>query len=260
MRGRGHLGRGGPIRVTSRLRPYEGVSVSTFQTLYDAHLTLGGHDITWREIVGNLFGLTSAFGGLRRRIWAWPVGIAGNVLLFTVFIGTALGATSGTHPLYGQAGRQVLFIAVSVWGWWRWQQNREHTSRAVVPRWASAGERLRLLGGGLVALFGCWALFDFIGAGWPAPWWYYLADSWIFVGSALATYAMARGYVDFWLCWIAVDAVGVPELLHFHFYPSAALYGVYGAFVIYGFVAWLRISRIEVATPGAVPRPDEVPA
>ena len=90
----------------------KGSALSTFQQLYEAHLTLGGHDITWREIAGNVFGLASAFGGLRRRIWAWPVGMAGNVLLFTVFIGTALGSTSGTHPLYGQAGRQVLFIAV----------------------------------------------------------------------------------------------------------------------------------------------------
>ena len=43
----------------------------------------------------------------------------------------------------------------------------------------------------------------------------------------LATYAMARGWVDFWLCWIAVDIVGVPELLHFHYYPSAIMYAIY---------------------------------
>ena len=236
------------------------VSVSTFQHLYDLHVTLGGHQITWREIGGNLIGLASAFGGLRRRIWAWPVGIVGNVALFTVFLGTALGSSSGSHPLYGQAGRQVLFLVLSLYGWWRWQQNKAVAAKAVVPRWATRSERLRLLGGGALGLLACWALFDAIGAGWPAPWWYYLADSWIFVGSALATYAMARGYVDFWLCWIAVDTVGVPELLHFHYYPSAVLYGVYGALVIYGFVAWLRLARVEVARIGSVPRPDEVPA
>ena len=237
--------------------------MSTFQTLYDAHLTFGGHEITWREILGNVIGLASAFGGLRRRVWAWPVGIVGNVLLFTVFLGTALGSSTGSHPLYGQAARQVFFFAVSIYGWWRWQQNKHGAqgAPAVVPRWATGRERALLLGGGVVALLACWAIFRAIGAGWPAPWWYYLADSWIFVGSALATYAMARGYVDFWLCWIAVDAVGVPELLHFHFYPSAVLYGIYGAFVIWGFVAWLRISRVEVARVGSVsPRPDEVPA
>jgi nicotinamide mononucleotide transporter len=76
----------------------------------------------------------------------------------------------------------------------------------------------------------------------------------------VATYAMARGWVDFWLCWLAVDIVGVPELLYFKFYPSAVLYGVYGAFVIWGFVAWLRIARAESANLAVPARPDEVPA
>lgn len=239
--------------------------MSTFQQVYDAHLTFSGHEITWREIGGNVFGLTSAYGGLRRRIWAWPVGMVGNVLLFTVFIGTALGSSAAVgQPLYGQAGRQVLFITVSGYGWWRWRHNARTggvDAVTVVPRWATGRERAALLTVAAVALLACWGLFHLIGAGFPAPWWYYLADSWIFVGSALATWAMARGFVEFWLCWIAVDTVGVPELLHFHYYPSAILYGVYGAFVIYGFVAWLRLARVEVAALGALaPRPDEVPA
>jgi nicotinamide mononucleotide transporter len=71
------------------------------------------------------------------------------------------------------------------------------------------------------------------------------ADAWIFTGSLLATYAMARGWVDFWLIWIAVDLVGVPLLLRAQLYPSAVLYVVYGVFVVWGFVVWLRVSRAE---------------
>jgi nicotinamide mononucleotide transporter len=43
--------------------------------------------------------------------------------------------------------------------------------------------------------------------------WGPLADAWILTGSILATYGMARGWVEFWLIWIAVDLVGVPLLL-----------------------------------------------
>ena len=57
-------------------------------------------------------------------------------------------------------------------------------------------------------------MFSVIGAGWPAPRWYYWCDAWIFVGSMLATYAMARAWTDFWLMWIGVDVVGVPLLWH----------------------------------------------
>ena len=237
--------------------------MSVFTELYDAHLTIAGHDITWREILGNAFGLASAIGGMRRRIWAWPVGIVGNVLLFTVFVFTAAGADHGGGPLYGQAGRQIFFVVVSVYGWARWRANQRAgaDAPAVVPRWATARERALYLPGAIAGVVVCALLFKTIGAGFPAPWWYYWADSWIFVGSMLATYAMGRGWVDFWLCWIAVDLIGVPELIHFQFYPSAVLYGVYAVFVIWGFVAWLRLSRTEtVARLTAPPRPDEVPA
>ena len=237
--------------------------MSLFTDLYEAQLTIGGHDITWREIIGNLFGLASAVGGMRRRVWAWPVGIIGNVLLFTVFLFTATQGEHGGSPLYGQAGRQVFFIIVSVYGWWRWSRNRAagDGAPAVSPRWATVRERAGFLGVWVAGVAVCYVVFRAVGAGFPAEWWFYLADAWIFVGSIVATYAMARGWVDFWLCWIAVDLVGVPLLLHSNFYPSAVLYGIYGIFVIWGFVTWLRVARTEVAPVGAAPpRPDEVPA
>ena len=61
----------------------------------------------------------------------------------------------------------------------------------------------------------------------------------------IATYAMARGWNDFWLAWIAVDLVGVPLLIHSHFYPTAFLFAIYGGLVIYGFFVWLKASRTE---------------
>jgi nicotinamide mononucleotide transporter len=77
--------------------------------------------------------------------------------------------------------------------------------------------------------------------------WGPLADAWILTGSILATYGMARGWVEFWLIWIAVDLVGVPLLLLAGYYPSAIMYIVYGGFCVVGFVAWLRIERRERA-------------
>ncbi|XVU23515.1 nicotinamide mononucleotide transporter family protein [Actinoplanes sp. CA-054009] len=215
-------------------------------TLYTAKWQVTADQaIYYREILGNAFGLGSALFGLRRNAWAWPVGIVGNVLLFTVFTGQAIGNDQGT-PLYGQAARQVFFLIASVYGWWRWHSNRVRThGTAVTPQWATPRQRILYGGGALIAVFACFFVFRAVGAGFPVPWWYYLADSWIFVGSMLATYAMARGWVEFWLCWIAVDLVGVPELLHFRYYPSAVLYAVYAAFVIWGFVVWLRLTRTE---------------
>jgi nicotinamide mononucleotide transporter len=220
--------------------------------LANAQLTLGTQHILWREIVGNLFGLASAVGGMRRRVWAWPVGIIGNVLLFTVFLGAAFNTPQGAN-LLGQAGRQVMFVIVSAYGWWRWRTARGSGEPAVSPRWATWGERAVLAVVGVAAVAVLTWLFGKLGS-FPPVW----ADAWIFTGSMLATYAMARGWVDFWLIWIGVDAVGVPLLVRAHLYPSAVLYIVYGAFVIWGFTVWLRASREGAAEASPVPTPEEV--
>jgi nicotinamide mononucleotide transporter len=221
--------------------------MSILQRLFAAQLSIFGQPILWREIVGDAFGFGSALGGMRRRVWAWPVGIIGNVLLFTVFFGVAF-ATPQHQTLLGQAGRQVFFIIASVYGWWRWNRLRRQRGASVpviTPRWATVRERFQYLafwvGGVLVAQW----LFAWIGAGWPAPRWYYWCDAWIFIGSMVATYAMARGWNDFWLAWIAVDLVGVPLLVYTHFYPTAVLFVIYSGLVIYGFTVWLRASRTE---------------
>lgn len=212
--------------------------------LLDARLHVLGSEILWREIVGNVFGFASAVGGMRRQVWAWPVGIIGNVLLFTVFLGGVF-ATPQAKDLYGQAGRQVFFLAVSVYGWWRWHRNAE-TGPAVRPRWATGAERLRLAALAAVGIAVCYVVLDALDSWGP------LADAWILVGSLLATYSMARGYVEFWLVWIAVDLVGVPLLLRAGFYPSALLYGAYGVFCVVGFLAWRRAQRAEAVAPDRI--------
>jgi nicotinamide mononucleotide transporter len=222
--------------------------MNILERLFDAQLSIFGQAILWREIVGNVFGFASAVGGLRRRIWAWPVGIVGNALLFTVFFGVAFVTPQG-QTLYGQAGRQVFFIITSVYGWWRWSRIRKRSSAhgpVIIPRWATRTERLQYLGvwvGGVAVMQ--W-VFSQIGAGFPAPRWFFWCDAWIFIGSMVATYAMARGWNDFWLAWIAVDLVGVPLLIHSHFYPSAVLFAIYGGLVVYGFFVWLKASRTEL--------------
>ena len=120
-----------------------------------------GPGILWREVIGNLFGLASAVLGMRRRVSAWPVGIIGNILLFTVFVGGAIGgafATPQKLDMWGQAGRQVFFLIVSVYGWVKWyqlpQDLRRHRERRGEARLGRCNGRLQLLIGARRALDG----------------------------------------------------------------------------------------------------------
>lgn len=207
------------------------------QWLFEARIPVGGGSLLFREVMGNVFGLLSAFGGMRRRIWAWPVGIIGNLLLLTVFLGSLFGG-AGAANLLGQAGRQLMFIIVSVYGWRQWQLSRRSGGQAVTPRWAGTRTRLGMV---VVMIAGTLALTPvFRALGSYEPVW---ADAWTFVGSLLATYGMAKGWVEFWLVWVAVDLVGVPLLFSAGYYASAFMYVFYGVFTLIGFFVWARAQR-----------------
>ncbi|MCW2792661.1 MAG: Nicotinamide mononucleotide transporter [Nocardioides sp.] len=203
-------------------------------------IPVGDTGLSVREVVGNVFGLASALLGMRRLVWAWPVGVLGNVLLFTVF---ASGEISGitTEPLWGQAGRQVFFVAVSAYGWWRWSRATRlggaADGGAITPRWATGPERLALVGLAVVGYAAAYALLLRIGS------WNPTTEAWILAGSMLATYGMARGWVEFWLVWVLVDVVGVTTLVRAGYYPTAGMNVFYGGFCVVGLITWWRAER-----------------
>ncbi|HIW46844.1 MAG TPA: nicotinamide riboside transporter PnuC [Candidatus Yaniella excrementigallinarum] len=210
--------------------------------LFNWTIPIGGGGLLMREVFGNVFGLASALGGIRRKIWAWPVGIIGNLTLLSVFLGSIFGGAD-TANLLGQAGRQIMFITVSVYGWVQWRKSQQAGSAddsAIVPEWASWPVRIGLvvtLVGGTILLT---PVFRALGSFEPV--W---ADAWTFVGSLLATFGMAKGWVEFWLIWVIVDVVGVPLLFSAGYYATAFMYVFYGGFTLIGFFIWARARAKE---------------
>ena len=119
--------------------------MSIIEWIYAAGVDIAGYRLSLMEVIGIGFGLASAVGGMLRKVWAWPVGIVGNVLLLTVFLGTILNPDHELPHLLGQAGRQIMFIVVAIYGWVRWKQASDDGGR-VTPRWAPNGARIGLAG------------------------------------------------------------------------------------------------------------------
>ena len=219
--------------------------MSLIKWFFESTIHFGSKSIALREIVGGVLGLTSAVLGMKRKVAAWPVGILGDALLFTVFLGAVFAyADQPSANFYGQASRNLLLIIVSVYGWIRWAQHRRANGSeqpAVNPRWTTTKEKQILVPVIIIFVFLSMQIFKALGE--SGTW--LLVDTWIFTGTALATYGMSRGYVEFWLVWVAVDFVGVPFAFKNGYYPTGTLYAIYLPFVVWGFISWLRISRSE---------------
>ncbi|HEX3789016.1 MAG TPA: nicotinamide riboside transporter PnuC [Pseudonocardiaceae bacterium] len=199
---------------------------------------LFGEQVSWAEFLGQVFALAVVFLAQKRTLWTWPVQLGATLLLFVVYTSAHLG---------GLASRQVVIFLISIYGWWAWQRHRDPVY-GVAVRKASGRERLVVLGVMLIAWVGVALAFKALGPAWSwAPW----PDAWIFVGTLVAFVAQGLGLVEFWLVWLLVDAVGVPLQIKSGLYFSAAVYVIFAALVIRGFVDWARTARQAAAAAEA---------
>ncbi|OUC91689.1 nicotinamide riboside transporter PnuC [Streptosporangium minutum] len=198
-----------------------------------------GTKVLWTDLVGNVAALATVLLAIRKSIWTWPVQLTASVLL--------LVASINAH-ITGNALKQVMFGALAVYGWWRWTRGTQD-GRELAVRPATGSERLALVGVMLLGTLAVGVIFFVAKLSWgasvPPPKGYLLvlADSYIFVGSAVATWAQGRALVDFWLIWIAVDLVGVPLAFSSGLVVSGAVYGVFFVLVLVGFFNWLKEYR-----------------
>lgn len=197
-----------------------------------------GEHILWTDLVGNVLSLAVVWLAMRKTLWTWPVQLVGALLLL---------AASLHANVPGNALKQILFCGLALFGWVMWTRGRQGAGGLVV-RQATLKERVVLIGALLVGTAVVAELFvhlDWLQIAW-SPW----ANAYIFVGSAVATFAQSRALVDFWIVWVLVDLVGVPLALKSGLYVSGAVYGIFFVMVMAGFRNWLRESR-SMQTPTA---------
>ncbi|MEU0570271.1 nicotinamide mononucleotide transporter family protein [Nonomuraea sp. NPDC005983] len=205
----------------------------------DAGFEVFGAFVRWTDLIGNIAALSTVLLAMRKSLWTWPVQFTGAVLLFI--------ASISVH-ITGNALKQALFGALAIYGWWAWRRGTQGGARLAV-RPATFRERTgyiaaMLLGTALVGVLFYAADLSW-GAKVPLPEGGFLvaADAYIFVGSAVATWAQGRALVDFWIIWVAVDLVGVPLAFSSGLVVSGAVYGVFFLLVVIGFVKWLKEYR-----------------
>ncbi|HEX8365821.1 MAG TPA: nicotinamide riboside transporter PnuC [Allosphingosinicella sp.] len=165
---------------------------------------------------------------VRRSIWNYAFGIGSvTAALFVLFSG----------KLYSEAGLQVFFIVVNLYGWAKWTSARHEAGRIVVLLMTP---RQRIVWSGGIAAAGLalgWAMDQFTNAAAPYP------DALIASASIAAQILLAQRRLENWVLWILVDLVAVPLYLSRGFEPLAALYAIFFGLSVAGLIAWRRALR-----------------
>lgn len=180
------------------------------------------------ELIAFLTGVVAVYLSARQVVWNWPVAIV-NVALYTLIFYRA--------GLYSDMGLQVVYLALSVYGWYEWLYGgKGHTelrvSRASIRTWVAA----------VVAGAAFWlALSTFTSrlSGVSLP---YL-DAGLTTVSLVAQWMMTRKVLENWVLWIIADIVYVPMFIYKGLCLTAALYGIFLVLAVMGLVQWYRSWR-----------------
>ena len=85
--------------------------LQALRPLFAPAFTLWGAPATWLELIAVVLALVMVALNMRVNPLAWPLAIASSLLYFLLF---------WDSRLYGEAGLQIFFVAVALWGWWQW--------------------------------------------------------------------------------------------------------------------------------------------
>ena len=177
------------------------------------------------EAVAVLFGIVSVYLSVRENIWSWPTAIVNVTLYVFVF---------RRERLYADMALQVVYIAISVYGWYQWLHGGNGQTALPVSR----GNRrlaviLLAIGVSVAALLGA-VLARYTDA--SLPW----VDSTTTTASLIAQWLMARKILENWLLWVAVDVVYIGMFLFKSLSLTALLYAVFLVLSAMGYRQWKR--------------------
>jgi nicotinamide mononucleotide transporter len=190
------------------------------------------YPLSYVELIGTLFGLISVYYASRANILTWPTGIINEIALFVLFYQT---------QLYADMFLQVYFFVVTIFGWYKWKSNT-----ADVPV-TSAGSLTWIVVTMIVGTIAAGAVITNIHI-WLPQWFrlpaaYPFADSFVMVGSILATILLARKQVENWYLWIIVDVVSIVVYLLKGIYFLSLEYVIFLGLASFGLYRWKKQLR-----------------
>lgn len=184
------------------------------------------------ETIGVITGIICVYLAAKNNIWGWPVAIVSVVIYIFIFLDARL---------YADAGLQVYFLIMNMYGWYFW--SRKPADQNKVPVTSITKKEIILsvaaiivftIGLGTLLKQGTDASFPFI-------------DSFCTACSLVAQIFLARKVLENWLIWIFVDIIYVGVYLAKDLHLTAGMYALYIYIAAVGYIDWrkeLRASKL----------------
>lgn len=182
------------------------------------------------EIVAVIFGVLYTVLMAQNKISCWIFGIIGSLLSVYLFIEYA--------KLYAEAVLYIFYVFAGIYGWIMWKKQKEVTE---VYQYKIA-THIKIIGVGTILSVLLYVGLSYFFAGAEKP----LIDSFTTVFSFIATYLMAKKWIENWYYWLVIDAVSVYLYSTRGLDVYALLMLVYTGLVVYGYWKWKKLKIVKI--------------
>ncbi|MFZ6692808.1 nicotinamide riboside transporter PnuC [Undibacterium sp. SXout20W] len=186
-------------------------------------IPLLGFTTSLLELLSFLLSVITVALTIRQIHWGWLFSILSSALYAAVFFNA---------KLYGDMGLQVVFILVSLWGWWVWLRGEGGQDALPVTRLSSSQKVLAVCSWLVMCALLVWFLKTYTDTDVP------YADGFLTAASLLGQFLLSRKKIENWMVWIMVDVLYVGLYVVKNLQLTALLYAVFVVLAVMGLRSW----------------------
>lgn len=179
------------------------------------------------ELLGAILGLFYIVFSIRQNILTWPTGLLTSAFYIVVFFQSGF---------YADMGLQVYYVVISIYGWYFWLKGKREITEKQIPvrptskrLWVKLGAIFLLIYAAILFI-----LLNFTDSTVP------FMDTLTTALSIIATWMLARKYIEHWIIWIFVDLVSSGLYVYKNLWPTVILFLVYTFMAFVGYVEWKK--------------------
>ncbi|HPE76117.1 MAG TPA: nicotinamide riboside transporter PnuC [Draconibacterium sp.] len=179
------------------------------------------------ELLGAILGILYIRFSIRQNIFTWPTGILTSCFYIVIFFKSAL---------YAAMGLQFYYVAISIYGWYYWLKGKNTDNKSQFPvRVIEKKLWIQIAVISALIYFSIYfILVKFSDSDVP------FLDSLTTTFSIVATWMLARKYIENWIIWIFVDFVSVGLYIYKNLWPTVILFAVYTVMAFFGYFEWKK--------------------
>ena len=183
-------------------------------------------DQYWMEFLAVVSAIVYLLLAVRQDIRCWLAAILSSFLYFFIMFSAGL---------YMEAGLQIFYILMAVYGWSQWREESKANIKLSVKTWKPINHLFVNLFNILLAYASGLILEKFTNAVFP------FIDALTTWGAIVATYMVAKKLLENWIYWFVIDSISIFLFMSRGLVLTSILFFIYLIIIYFGYKSWARI-------------------